>query len=79
MATYTKQEEKEFNKQLKRWQEKQLTAVRQRNIDEAYDSMNEIDSRIWEVIANAESYKDVNWIVWDQAERVITKYCKLAR
>lgn len=79
MATYTKQEEREFNKQLERWQKRQLTAVRQRNIDEAYDAMDEIDSRIWEVIANAESYKDVNCIVWNEAERVITKYCKLAR
>lgn len=79
LSTYTKQEEEEFNKQLKRWQKRQLTAVRQRNIDKAFDSMSEIDRRIWEIIAKAKSYKDINWIVWNKAEEVITKYCKLAR
>lgn len=77
--TYTEQEEKELNQKLKRWQKRQLTAVRQNNIDRAYASMTEIDRSVWERIANAETYKDVNWLVWQQAERVISKYCNLAR
>ncbi|WP_337527378.1 hypothetical protein [Zhenhengia sp.] len=77
--TYTEQEEKELNQKLKRWQKRQLTAVRQNNIDRAYVSMTEIDRSVWERIANAETYKDVNWLVWQQAERVISKYCNLAR
>lgn len=77
--TYTEQEEKELNRQLRRWQKRQLTAVRQNNIDQAFDEMSDIDRAIWEKIAKAESHKDVNWIVWNEAERVITKYCKLAR
>lgn len=77
--TYTEQEEKERNQQLKRWQKHQLTAVRQNNIDRSYESMSEIDRSVWEKIANAETYKDVNWLVWKQAERVIQKYCTLAR
>lgn len=76
---YTEQEEKEFNQQLKRWQKHQLTAVRQSNIDRSYESMSEIDRSVWEKIANAETYKDVNWLVWQQAERVIQKYCTLTR
>ncbi|MDA3730046.1 hypothetical protein PBV87_00775 [Niameybacter massiliensis] len=77
--TYTEQEEKELNQQLKRWQKHQLIAVRQNNIDRSYESMSEIDRSVWEKIANAETYKDVNWLVWQQAERVIQKYCTLAR
>lgn len=77
--TYTEQEEKELNQKLKRWQKRQLTAVRQNNIDRAYVRMTEIDRSVWERIANAETYKDVNWLVWQQAERVISKYCNLAR
>lgn len=76
---YTAQEEKELNQQLKRWQKRQLTAVRQNNTDRAFASMTEIDRSIWEKIANAETHKDVNWLVWQQAERVIPKYCDLAR
>ena len=72
--TYTEQEEKELNQKLKRWQKRQLTAVRQNNIDRAYVSMTEIDRSVWERIANAETYKDVNWLVWQQAERVISNY-----
>lgn len=76
---YTEQEEKKLNQQLKRWQKRQLTAVRQNYIDQAFDKMSDMDRRIWEVIANAESYKDVNWLVWQYAEEVISKYCILAR
>ena len=54
--TYTEQEEKELNQKLKRWQKRQLTAVRQNNIDRAYASMTEIDRSVWERIANAETY-----------------------
>lgn len=77
-VAYTKQEEIELNKQLKKWQEKQLKAVRKNNWERAANQMTEIDRRIWEVVANAETHKDVNYIVWDNAQRVIDKYFKLA-
>ena len=76
---YTEQEEKELNKQLKKWQEKQLKAVRKNNFDYACERMNDIDRSIWEMVAKAETYKDISWIVWQNAERVIDKYYKLAR
>ena len=76
---YSEQEERELNQQLRRWQKRQLTAVKQDNIDRAFDKMTEIDCSIWKIIANAESHKNVNWLVWKEAERVIAKYCKLAR
>ncbi|MDD3488730.1 MAG: hypothetical protein PHR62_02460 [Paludibacter sp.] len=75
---YTKQEEIELNKQLKRWQEKQLKAVRKNKWEQAINRMTEIDRRIWEIVANAETHKDVNYLVWDNAQRVIDKYYKMA-
>lgn len=76
---YTEQEEKELNKQLKKWQDKQLKAVRRNNFDYACEKMLDADRSVWQIIASAKSYKDVNWIVWEQAERVIDKYYKLAK
>lgn len=76
---YTDQEEIELNKLLKKWQKRQLVAIKKNNIDTVFESMNEIDRRVWEVIANANSYKDINHIAWGMAEKVIGKYCKLAR
>lgn len=76
---YTEQEVKEMNQQLKRWQKRQLTVVRQNNVDSAFNKMSDIDRAAWEMIANAESYKDVNWLVWNEAERIIKKYYDLAR
>lgn len=78
MAKYTEQEEKELNQQLVRWQKRQLTAVKQNNVDRAFEQMNDIDRAVWKKIANAETHKDVNYIVWEMAEKVISKYCKLA-
>ncbi len=76
---YTEQEEKELNKQLKKWQEKQLKAVRRNNFDYACEKMHDTERNIWEIIAKAETHKDVSWLVWEQAERVIDKYYKLAK
>lgn len=78
MAHYTEKEEKELNAQLKRWQKRQLTAVRQKNIDIAFERMSDWERSVWKIIANAESHKDINYYVWDLAESVITKYCKMA-
>lgn len=78
---YTRQEDKEteLNNQLVRWQKRQLTAVRQNNIDTAFEKMNDIERAIWENIAKATTYKEVSYVVWNMAEKVISKYCKLAR
>lgn len=40
--------------------------------------MSDLDRRVWEMVANAETHKDVNWIVWNMAENIINKYCKMA-
>lgn len=76
---YTEQEERELNHQLRRWQKRQITAVRQNNTDSVFDKMTEIDKAIWEKIANADTHRDVNWGVWKEAENVISKYCKMAQ
>jgi len=76
---YTLKEEKELNNQLNRWKRRQLTAVKQIYIDYAYESMGDVDRSIWSQIAKAETYKDVGSSVWENAERVISKYCRIAR
>lgn len=76
---YTMQEQIEFNQQLKRWQKRQLTAVRQNNVDKAFEAMNDIERAVWEQVARAESYKDVSVLTWEMAYKVIPKYCTLAR
>ena len=76
---YSVQEEKELNQELQKWQRKQLRAVQKgENIDKAYERMSELDRKVWEIIANAKTHKDVNWIVWNMAENIIDKYCKMA-
>ena len=75
---YTEQEQKELNKQLKKWKDKQLRVVKRNNFDYACEKMPDIDRNVWQIIANARSYKDVNWIVWEQAERVIDKYYNMS-
>ena len=76
---YTEQENIKLNKQLKKWQEKQLRAVKRNNIDDAFAKMNSIERSVWEQIAKAKCHNDVNYLVWDMAENVINKYCELAR
>lgn len=71
-------EEKKLNIQLQKWQARQLQAVKRNYIDYAYEKMTEIDRSVWEIVARAKSYKDVNWLVWRNAEKVIDKYYKLA-
>lgn len=76
---YSAQEERDLNQKLYKWQRKQLRAVQKgKNIDKAYEQMSELDRRVWEIIANAETHKDVNWIVWNMAENIIDRYCKIA-
>lgn len=76
---YTMQEQIELDQQLKRWQKRQLTAVRQNNVDKAFGAMNDIERAVWEQVAKAESYKDISVLAWETAYKVIPKYCKLAR
>lgn len=53
--------------------------MRRKNFDYACEKMHPGDMSVWEIIANAESYKDVSNGAWDQAERVVEKYYKLAK
>lgn len=76
---YTAEEEKELEQQLERWKKRQLTAVRQNHIDRAFESMNDIERAVWEQVAKADSYKNVSVGAWELAEKVISKYSKLAR
>lgn len=78
--TYTEQEEKELNSQLKSWQAKQLKIVQNsNNFEYACEHTIELERQVWEIIANAKSHKDVNWLVWRNADEVINKFKKLAK
>jgi hypothetical protein len=77
--SYTKQEEKELNQQLERWKKRQLTAVKGNHIDEAFGKMNDYERSVWTIIAKADTYREVSVGAWEMAEKVICKYCKLAR
>lgn len=79
MAYYTEQENKELNEQLTRWQKRQLTAVKRKNIDVAFEQMSDWEHSVWTRIATAKTHKDVNGYVWNLAEHIISKYCKLAK
>jgi hypothetical protein len=79
MSYYTEEEEQKLNNQLKIWKKRQLTAVRGNNVDSAFTKMSDIDRVVWEKIAKADNHKDVNPIVWELAESVITKYCKMSK
>lgn len=76
---YTLDEEKALNAELRRWQRKQLNAVKQIYFDCACNKMTDIDRATWRLIANAKSYKDVNWLCWQIADEIIDKYCLMAR
>lgn len=79
MAIYTEEDNKELNRQLARWQKRQLTSVKQNNIDSAFEKMSDIERSVWERIAKATCHNQVNYIAWDMAEEVISKYCKMER
>lgn len=68
-----------MNDQLKKWQDRQIQAVRRKNFDCACEKMHHGDMSVWKIIANAKSYKDVSVGAWQQAERVIEKYYKLSK
>ena len=63
------QEQTEIEHQLKRWQKRQLTAVRQNNIDKAFEAMNNIERAVWKQVARAESYRDLSGLAWERPTR----------
>ncbi|MDD3417567.1 MAG: hypothetical protein PHY47_26845 [Lachnospiraceae bacterium] len=65
----TEQEELELNKQLKRWQDKQLRIIQREKFEEY--KMSDIELSIWTRIANAESYKEISNGCWNVAEKII--------
>ena len=63
---YSKDEEIDLNKQLAKWQKKQLGLVKKGLFDNECP-LNEYERVVWEQVANAESYKDVSILAWNMA------------
>lgn len=60
---YTVEEEKELNKQLKQWKNRAKRLI----LSDYYDSieLGSIDYSILKQVTNAETYKDVNFYLWN--------------
>lgn len=60
---YTVEEEKELNKQLKQWKNRAKRLI----LSDYYDSieLGSIDYSILKQVTNADSYKDVNFYLWN--------------
>ena len=72
MDAINKKDELRYNRQLKKWQKKQLLLVRKGFLDNGCP-LNEYESSAWERIANATSYKEINWLVWEVADRMFSR------
>lgn len=62
---YTEQEEKELNKQLKKWQNKARKLILDDYYDTAANCMNELNHSILRQVTNAETHRDVNTHLWN--------------
>ncbi|NFE74405.1 hypothetical protein FDC27_08955 [Clostridium botulinum] len=60
---YSIEEEKELNKQLKQWKNRAKRLI----LSNYYDSvtLNDLKYTILEQVSNAESYKDINYYLWN--------------
>lgn len=71
MSKYTPEEEKELNSDLKEWQEKLSKYILSDKWDSISEQLSELEIRQIQIINSAESYKDVNWVVWNNTKSLI--------
>lgn len=71
MSTYTPAEERELNKQLKQWKDFLSKNILSDKWDIIAEQLTELEIQQIKIITNADSYKDVNWLVWENIETVI--------
>lgn len=62
---YTEQEEKELNKQLKKWQSKARKLILDDYYDTAANCMSELHHSILQRVTNAETHRDINTHLWN--------------
>lgn len=65
MGHYTQEEEKELNKELKKWQNRAKRLILNDYYDVVAESLSENDFSILQKITNAESHRDINPYLWN--------------
>ncbi|MBO5387277.1 MAG: hypothetical protein J6A59_03955 [Lachnospiraceae bacterium] len=71
MSHYTIEEEKELNLQLKNWQSKLSKYILSDKWDSISEQLSEIELQSIKIINNANSHKDVNWLIWGEMDNII--------
>lgn len=65
---YTPEEEKELNKELREYQAKFKRLIQSQKWDAIASDIYDVHMSTVTKIMNAKSYKDVSWIVWNNAD-----------
>lgn len=68
---YSLSEEKEFNKELKIWQVKLAKCIKSEKWDTVAEQLTSLEIDQITIIMRANSYKNVNWIVWNNADHLV--------
>lgn len=78
MGHYTQEEEKELNKELKKWQNRAKRLILSDYYDVVAESLTENDFLILQKITNAESHRDINYYLWNSGmiERTLDKVAR---
>lgn len=71
MSNYTPEEQKELNQELKEWQEKLSKYILSDKWDRIVEQLSEIELNQIQLVTRADSFKDVNWLVWNNMGSVL--------
>lgn len=65
MTRYTEEEERELNNQLKKWKRRAKRLILSDYYDTVAESLNELNYIALKAVTNAESHKDINYVLWN--------------
>jgi len=71
MSNYTPEEQRELNQELKEWQEKLSKYILSDKWDRIVEQLSDIELNQIQLVTRADSFKDVNWLVWNNMDSVI--------
>lgn len=77
MANYTPEEQIEMNKELKDIQNKLAKYIQSDKWDIIVEQLSNIVVDQICIINRAESYRDINWLVWDNMEDIVLTISKM--
>ncbi len=78
MGAYTKQEEKELNAELRKWQNRAKRLIGSVYYDSIAEELNDTDISILTRVTNAKSHYDITTYLWNSGiiESVLDKVAK---